>query len=551
MRYARQTGGLRRVTARIAVCCLVVGVLAIAAATRQHAAPAHVPATTRAASTSRLTGTPLLLVHGYSDSCSAFTTTDATDPGTNATSTVSYLTANGFAPSEIKLVGYYDVAWYSTVSGKGTFYSNDTTSTIKVGDGTDVAPQCNANTYSDPGSGSDATSNCLQYASHAAKNAEYLNDNLMHLACMMAWYIYDDYTAEGQPVNILAHSMGGLVVRGAMAFSGGAHQQPGFPTSPLLADRIVTVASPLGGLEGPEAAIYANTDGSTQVSDMTVCPDMAAECTAGILGQSSATMYTSPFMTKVLAAGTPRGANDALWMLMGSGSTPNAANARGGITSYANAIGSPYLQFPDADFVVTGQSAMDMDADAKIYYGDVDDETSGASYSAGGVIYDHEANTCQNLFFVQECTSSPYYLNDATGGTTGAWYCSGSCTDGLAGIPYTQTGTQHPYSLGQIRQWLLAPPVSQTGHALHAGDDYPYSGLGLYDRHEGIDPWTEYYGQCDGFAAWKVYENLGGDAAPGGPHAVDPSSIPDAGLTPDDAGISPVVGYAGDRKSVV
>ncbi|HEY4853597.1 MAG TPA: CHAP domain-containing protein [Streptosporangiaceae bacterium] len=76
------------------------------------------------------------------------------------------------------------------------------------------------------------------------------------------------------------------------------------------------------------------------------------------------------------------------------------------------------------------------------------------------------------------------------------------------------------------------------GHAAHAGNDYPYEGLGLFERHEGTDPWNEFYGQCDSFAAWKVYENLAGS------NAQHPPYRPDKGWAPTNAGISPVFGNA-------
>jgi surface antigen len=77
------------------------------------------------------------------------------------------------------------------------------------------------------------------------------------------------------------------------------------------------------------------------------------------------------------------------------------------------------------------------------------------------------------------------------------------------------------------------------GHAAHVGNDYPYATLGQFDHQsEGTDAWNEYYGQCDSFAAWKVYENLAGSAAQ------HPSIIPAPGWQPSNASISPVNQYA-------
>jgi surface antigen len=74
------------------------------------------------------------------------------------------------------------------------------------------------------------------------------------------------------------------------------------------------------------------------------------------------------------------------------------------------------------------------------------------------------------------------------------------------------------------------------GHAAHAGDDYPYETVGQFEHQdEGTDTWNEYYGQCDSFAAWKVYENLAGGAAqrPDIP-------VPAVGWRPSNASVSPV-----------
>jgi len=77
------------------------------------------------------------------------------------------------------------------------------------------------------------------------------------------------------------------------------------------------------------------------------------------------------------------------------------------------------------------------------------------------------------------------------------------------------------------------------GHAAHVGNDYPYATLGQFDHQsEGTDAWNEYYGQCDSFAAWKVYENLAGSAAQ------HPSIIPAPGWRPSNASVSPVNQYA-------
>jgi len=83
--------------------------------------------------------------------------------------------------------------------------------------------------------------------------------------------------------------------------------------------------------------------------------------------------------------------------------------------------------------------------------------------------------------------------------------------------------------VAQVDNWV-------TGHAAHAGNDYPYETVGQFDhQNEGIDAWAEYYGQCDSFAAWKVYENLAGSAA-----QLPNVPVPAVGWRPSNASVSPV-----------
>src|SRR5262245_42247265 len=81
--------------------------------------------------------------------------------------------------------------------------------------------------------------------------------------------------------------------------------------------------------------------------------------------------------------------------------------------------------------------------------------------------------------------------------------------------------------------------AQNSGHARFAGNDYPYETLGQFENAEGTDPWNQFFGQCDSFASWKVYENLGGTAR------ADSAAIPQPGFRPSDAGRSPVWGTAG------
>ncbi|KAB2345156.1 esterase/lipase family protein [Actinomadura rudentiformis] len=60
----------------------------------------------------------------------------------------------------------------------------------------------------------------------------------------LAWHIYNNYTSKGKTVDVVAHSMGGLVIRNAIARVKRKHD--GFP-SKLYVEDVVTVGTPHSG----------------------------------------------------------------------------------------------------------------------------------------------------------------------------------------------------------------------------------------------------------------------------------------------------------------
>jgi hypothetical protein len=549
------------------ICRALVAVLLIAASAVVPALLPAAPGSPRAAAAnppSRLTDTPLLLVHGWSDDCqTAFNTLDARDPGdfvgTYTLKTVDYFRGRGF--HTVRTVGYYAGTW-------NTLDSNYQQHTVS-----DAAPgSCDVNVQTQ--ASSTVAGNCRGI--NGWDGDFRTNDPIEHLACLMAWYL----AGQPKPVNILAHSMGGLVVRAAMYYS--LHAPPAsdgyrFPIGALPVSRLVMVATPQAGLQGALAELYNLEEPGTEISDMTVCPNYAPTCTMSTqldpFINGPAHLATSKVMSDLRLAGKPVGSVDTYTALIGSGMicnpSPLAAKTLLSCVTKKSYNVDPYLS---ADAVVQADSQMGVPADYKVFYGELEvADSNGAThtYHTGGPVYSHEGNSCQKKEWfnflgisltASICTSHPYYLNDAADGQAAAWVCTSLCyggdggagsdpsSNGMRDLPYTgDTSSAVPvhYALDEMAALLLTPTRAQAGHAAHAGDDYPYAGLGMFNRHEGTDPWTQYYGQCDGYASWKVYENLGGAAAPGGGQAVDPTRIPLAGFTPTDASISPVVGYAG------
>jgi hypothetical protein len=65
-----------------------------------------------------------------------------------------------------------------------------------------------------------------------------------HLGYHLAWMIYDHFTAVNQPVDVVAHSMGGLVTRYAIY---GVQAGLAYFPPRLLIEDVVTLATPHGG----------------------------------------------------------------------------------------------------------------------------------------------------------------------------------------------------------------------------------------------------------------------------------------------------------------
>ena len=74
------------------------------------------------------------------------------------------------------------------------------------------------------------------------------NTNIEYVAQDLAKYIYKHYTKHGKPVNIVAHSMGGLVTRVALLGSGQHWDDPDFPDRRLNVPNAVTLSTPHQGV---------------------------------------------------------------------------------------------------------------------------------------------------------------------------------------------------------------------------------------------------------------------------------------------------------------
>lgn len=104
---------------------------------------------------------------------------------------------------------------------------------------------------------SDCTASIDGHGSHSAHNGNAGNHDFFnpsshtadtpieHLGYHLAWFIYDNYTSNGQAVDLVGHSLGGLIVRSMLTDE--ERQDPDFPPE-LLVEDAVTLETPHGGV---------------------------------------------------------------------------------------------------------------------------------------------------------------------------------------------------------------------------------------------------------------------------------------------------------------
>jgi hypothetical protein len=188
------------------------------------------------------TADPLLLIHGFNDDCGAAWNTNSGRSGDMAATT--YLGNHGFG--SIDEVGYYTSSAVSTDNADTSTCNEDLNTLVQTDQN---MQQCNGL----PGPSS----------AYGTKD-----DQLDRLGCLLAWYIWEKYSQYGRTVNILAHSMGGLIVRDAIGRTS-AHAQH-FPPQALWVARVVTVATPHGGIDGLYRTLAAsdNRTNGAELDDM-------------------------------------------------------------------------------------------------------------------------------------------------------------------------------------------------------------------------------------------------------------------------------------------
>jgi hypothetical protein len=178
------------------------------------------------ASALRSTATPVVMVHGFQPgTCPGFDVTRGPWGGT-------YLTLS-------------DAGWTGPLLPV-SFYQCDTNGVDITGYG----PETNTATLSAP--------QITQSVPAAGYTAETPIDQIAH---DLAWFVYDTYSRQGQPVDLIGASMGGLIIRSAILRV--QQQDPTFPPMLLVTDA-VTIATPHNGASAAATAIACGTSLSCQ-----------------------------------------------------------------------------------------------------------------------------------------------------------------------------------------------------------------------------------------------------------------------------------------------
>ena len=207
------------------------------------------------------------------------------------------------------------------------------------------------------------TKNCTDY--HADAGPDGTNDeSLYHLSCLFAQYLYHNFGQSNRDVIIVAHSMGGVITRGALYQMDIHAGQAPFPDTIGQVTKAITFNSPHGGVYGIDALGCA---GCQQAQDL---------------------VYNSPFMSDLSSP---------------AGLDPQPTK---GLTTVWSAIGS------ECDNVVGGllnpnqyANAIDMNANFALVYA----SGSDTCYDHGGAIHDNNIKLDAKYYYcnISETDGSP------------------------------------------------------------------------------------------------------------------------------------------------
>ena len=202
----------------------LLGILLIAAIAVGSLSVWAPSAQARSASTSYASSTsyPIVFVHGINGS-SSINCSSSSMWGTM----ISYLQGN-------HSFGSQTLHWTGAMKTIG-FYTNDTNCAVNL----------TSSTYEN---------HCTSYF-YVASAQGTNNENIRHIACELAWYVYLTYSQYGQNAQGVGHSMGGLILQWAIY---GVHAHlSSFPPTILMQD-VVTIAAPHDGTVSASTIVSCN-----------------------------------------------------------------------------------------------------------------------------------------------------------------------------------------------------------------------------------------------------------------------------------------------------
>jgi pimeloyl-ACP methyl ester carboxylesterase len=89
------------------------------------------------------------------------------------------------------------------------------------------------------------------YAGHEGTT----NEDLRHLSCLLAWYIWDHFTSSGVAVKLIGHSMGGILIRQTLADTPYVGAFPPY----ITVEDVATAGSPHQGMISASAFFYCGS----------------------------------------------------------------------------------------------------------------------------------------------------------------------------------------------------------------------------------------------------------------------------------------------------
>ena len=279
-------------------------------------------------------------------------------------------------------------------------------------------------------------SKCIDY--HAGKEGtkwEGTNDeSLYHLSCLFAQYLHHNFGQSNSDVILVAHSMGGIIVRETLyQMEQHAGQHP-FPSTIGRVTKAITFNSPHGGVFDINAI---GCGGCQQAKDLVYKSDFMLELSTTIGKNPQPDLLTKGLTTE--------------WTVIGS----ECDNVVGGPLNpnrYANAINM------NADYAV-------------VYAKDKRDKSTTTCYDHGGALKDSNAAIDAQRYYCDTSDPGNYpcgiVYTDTADTTGGKWRHTENGLRGLSQMYYSVTGRLPEIPNGARMAGKLPSGAERVGSSHH------------------------------------------------------------------------------------